>query len=613
MKKHLPFLAAALVVASLAAVLVPGGPRTPPGRFGALPVLNGGRVKPMDSLARNSLLILSGKQTLRVNKKRLTAGEWLLDVLFRPSVADAAAVFEIDDPDVLGVLGIQQGRGRRYAFRDLAPRLPALETQAAHAEHVRAEQRSRFQTALLNLQRKIILYQKLQNTLQLSSVEEWLKELTAFDRSMEDRGALKKLPGAAVPHGGPETLAAFHDRYAFLAQAAEFFPLPIPGAPRETPWVSVGASLLARFQAPAFHPGAVAYARMADSYRSGDARAFAEAVGLYEMWIAENAPRETSRARWEVIFNHFEPFSRALALYAGVFLLVFLSFLVWPEIFRKTASHLLIIAFAVHTLGLVLRIGLQGRPPVTNLYSSAIFVGWVAVLLGVILEKLYKNGLGALGASGIGFLTQIIAHHLATQGDTMEMMRAVLDSNLWLATHVVAVTIGYSSTFLAGSLAAAYILRGVFCSKMGPEAGRVLARMVYGVVCFSAFFSFVGTVLGGIWADQSWGRFWGWDPKENGALMIVLWNVLILHFRWGGFVGQRGLMVAAVFGNVVTALSWFGVNMLGIGLHSYGFMDKAFPWLAAFIVSQGIVMLLGSLPDRFWASRPWPAESPKLS
>jgi hypothetical protein len=81
---------------------------------------------------------------------------------------------------------------------------------------------------------------------------------------------------------------------------------------------------------------------------------------------------------------------------------------------------------------------------------------------------------------------------------------------------------------------------------------------------------FVGTILGGIWADQSWGRFWGWDPKENGALLIVLWNATILHARWGGLIRERGLAVMSVFGNIVVSLSWFGVNMLGVGLHSYG-------------------------------------------
>jgi ABC-type transport system involved in cytochrome c biogenesis permease subunit len=232
------------------------------------------------------------------------------------------------------------------------------------------------------------------------------------------------------------------------------------------------------------------------------------------------------------------------------------------------------------------RMVLQGRPPVTNLYSSAVFVGWVAVLLGILLERIFRKGLGSAVASAIGFITLIIAHHLAAQGDTLEMMRAVLDSNFWLATHVVCITIGYSSTFLSAFLALLYIMRRQFDLAWTDEAARTLERMVYGVVCFSLFFSFIGTILGGIWADQSWGRFWGWDPKENGALMIVLWNACILHARWGGFAKQRGLMAMAVVGNIVTSLSWFGVNMLGIGLHSYGFMDKAFVWLMVFAFSQ---------------------------
>jgi ABC-type transport system involved in cytochrome c biogenesis permease subunit len=183
------------------------------------------------------------------------------------------------------------------------------------------------------------------------------------------------------------------------------------------------------------------------------------------------------------------------------------------------------------------------------------------------------------------------------------MMRAVLDSNFWLSTHVVCVTIGYGSTFLAAALAHVYILRGVFTRGLGKSAARQLTQMTYGVVCFALFFSFVGTILGGIWADQSWGRFWGWDPKENGALLIVLWNAAILHARWGGFVRQRGLMVMAVFGGILTSLSWFGVNMLGIGLHSYGWMQQAFWWLAAFIALEALVMALGLVPLRNWRSR----------
>src|SRR4029077_21111975 len=239
-------------------------------------------------------------------------------------------------------------------------------------------------------------------------------------------------------------------------------------------------------------------------------------------------------------------------------------------------------------------------PPVTNLYSSAIFIGFGAVVLGLVLEQFHKNGIGAIVAAGIGFSTLIIAHFLALTGDTLEMMRAVLDSNFWLATHVVIITIGYSATYLAGFLAALYIIRGCFTGSLDRDTSVALERMVYGILCFATLFSLVGTILGGIWADQSWGRFWGWDPKENGALIIVIWNAIILHARWGGLVKQRGLMTLAVFGNIVTAWSWFGVNMLGIGLHSYGFMDSAFAWLTGFVVSQLVIMAIGLLPPQSW-------------
>jgi hypothetical protein len=112
-------------------------------------------------------------------------------------------------------------------------------------------------------------------------------------------------------------------------------------------------------------------------------------------------------------------------------------------------------------------------------------------------------------------------------------------------------------------------------------------------------------VLGGLWADDSWGRFWGWDPKENGALMIVLWNALVLHARWGKMISERGLACLAVFGNIITAWSWFGVNQLGIGLHSYGFSDGLTIGLIAFVATQLAVIAATAMPDR--AARNIPA------
>ena len=133
---------------------------------------------------------------------------------------------------------------------------------------------------------------------------------------------------------------------------------------------------------------------------------------------------------------------------------------------------------------------------------------------------------------------------------------------------------------------------------LDDDQRQQLTRMIYGTLCFAIFFSFVGTVLGGLWADDSWGRFWGWDPKENGALIIVLYNALVLHARWGGMVRGRGLALLAIGGNIVTTWSWFGVNALGVGLHSYGANDSSTAmWLLTFAASQLALILLGALPN----------------
>jgi ABC-type transport system involved in cytochrome c biogenesis permease subunit len=181
-------------------------------------------------------------------------------------------------------------------------------------------------------------------------------------------------------------------------------------------------------------------------------------------------------------------------------------------------------------------------------------------------------------------------------------MQAVLDTQFWLATHVVCITVGYGTTFVAGMLAFAYIIGAVFIPAFNGAIRKVFSNLIYGTICFSLLFSFVGTVLGGLWADDSWGRFWGWDPKENGALIIVIWNALVLHARWGAMIKERGLAVLAIFGNVVTAWSWFGTNQLGFGLHSYGFTEGVLYMLGGWVLLNLVLMAVGMVPTQMWLS-----------
>lgn len=564
--------------------------------FARLPVLEGGRIKPLDSLARNSLLLLSGKQSLRVKGQKKSAIEWLMDVMFKPVVANEYEVFEIDDPDVRAILSIEPGAKRRFSFSSIFAGLGEVETQALKAEQIKAEKRSRFQRSVLDLFNKASLYHRLQNTLRLSGETAFMQELLNTEEELPKALDAHMASGASFEKTG---LDQFFNLSKILANASFFSPIPLGKDEKgEWQWISMGEGLHHVFSHRHFSSTVLHYAQMGDAYSNDNPSIFNQMVTKAANELNQSFPGPTRQARDEHIFNTFSPFLRAMALYVIVFLLVPFAWMLSKAHLQRASFWVLVFAFSIHTIGLIARMVLQGRPPVTNLYSSAIFVGWAAVLLSLAMEKIFRSGIGSFVGSLIGFSTLIIAHHLSTQGDTMEMMRAVLDSNFWLATHVVTITVGYSSTFLSGTMGAVYLVRRAIDKNWTNTTAENLAKMVYGVVCFSAFLSFIGTILGGIWADQSWGRFWGWDPKENGALMIVLWNAIILHTWWGRLAKEKTLMAMAVFGNVITALSWFGVNMLGIGLHSYGFMDKAFVWLVIFVVLQFALMSFALLRQR---------------
>ena len=563
-------------------------------KFGRLPVLLNGRIKPLDTVARNSLLIIQGKQTLGTDHGTLTAMDWLAEVLMKQNEADQRKIFVIRNPETLTALSLSPDGGKYFSFHQFVPHLQEVEQQAALAEKVDAQLRSPFQRDIIKLFERLTLYHRLENSLEVAGTVDFKSQIAEL---------LKNIHPSPVPMNTGITAEALQS-LGFLAETGYFFPIP-PFPPNDDPlqWRKMGESLLTFLTDGKLHPAVNAWAAMATTFRANDPAVFNKTLDEYSTELQRDLPRRVWKAKVESVFNQLEPFYRAMVSYVLIFILAAASWLVWPQALGRYAFALLVVTFLIHSAGLITRMYLEGRPPVTNLYSSAVFIGWGAVLLGIFLERFFRNGIGSATAAMIGFITLLIAHHLSMDGDTMEMMRAVLDTNGWLATHVVCVTLGYASTFLAGFLALTYIVRGAFTSSLDRGTAQSLSRMVYGIVCFATLFSFVGTILGGIWADQSWGRFWGWDPKENGALLIVLWNAIILHARWGGLVKQRGLMVMAVFGNIVTSWSWFGVNMLGIGLHSYGFMDSAFPWLIAFGASQLAFMMIGLLPPRLWRSQ----------
>ena len=594
-----------------------GVPRSPASKglnldaVGNIPVLDGGRLKPLDSLARTSLMSISSRSEYEDKSGTMQpAIRWLLEVVSSDidevgSPAAELKVFRIENDQIVNFLNLPMRPGSyRYSFREILGDDSQRERIKKEFDRLQEKDSKKFDIfdeKMAELSKKVNLY--------LSLAHRNTPLVVPPSRDDQDWLSIARIDKSIT--------APFDDKIREMARDEVLEPLlkakvdlrDLTKAETQRLVVEINkkhqekVAQLANFRRADENPAAAAYVKIFQSYRGGNAALFNEAVADYQKnHLSKISDSDQWKVRFEAWLNHFEPFALCAVLFVCIFLLACCSWLGWSDPLNKAATYLMAMTLAVHTGAMIARMYIQGRPPVTNLYSSAIFIGWGAVAVSLVLEHWYRNGIGNVVGSVLGAGTMIVAHHLGANGDTLEMMQAVLDTNFWLATHVTTVTLGYMATFVAGAIGLIYIVWGIFFKSLDAGASKRISQMLYGVLCFATMLSFIGTVLGGIWADQSWGRFWGWDPKENGAVLIVLWNVLILHARWSGLVRQRGIAVLALVGNMITFWSWFGTNQLGVGLHSYGINKQLVQWCRYWwLVHLGLIGI-GLLPLKYWRS-----------
>ena len=616
--------------------------------FSQLPISHDGRIQPLDTTARVALRSLRGKEHITVEEmvdgkkttREMPAAEWLADVVSRPDRAADYKCFRIDWPEIVGRLTKEPGEkyfspNQVFAkWSEFAPQIikagearekknatPYQQKLVELSEHVKVylhlggDQTAETYKAFRNDDpelRAVLGFSPDQDLVSLDDLlgSQRFQALGEIVRPLIGRGDAELTPPQLQIVNLVKSISLF-EHFA-PAESLRFIPPQKPGED----WHSLEATVKAARETGQPRPADVeAVLKIEDAYKRAEPDAFNSNVAAWQKTLDAKEPVHMSKARFETAFNAFDPFGKCMAFYVMAFVLVCFSWLGWTRPLYRTAAAILVTTLLVHTWGLIARIYISGRPPVTNLASSAIFIAWGVVVLSLAFEFIYRNSIGFVTATVAGFGSLLIADVLAVRdGDTMKVLQAVLDTNFWLATHVVCVTLGYASTFLAGLLGITYIFWGLFTPSMKKEDAKELARMIYGVVCFAMLFSFVGTILGGIWADQSWGRFWGWDSKENGAVLVVLGNALLLHARWGGLIRERGIAVLAVAGNIVTTWSWFGTNQLGVGLHAYGFTEGMSIAIWSFVSSQFIIIALGLIPLHAWASSgSWNLTSRKLA
>jgi cytochrome c-type biogenesis protein CcsB len=255
----------------------------------------------------------------------------------------------------------------------------------------------------------------------------------------------------------------------------------------------------------------------------------------------------------------------------------------------RIAGFAMSVAFLAHVTGFALRCYIAGRPPVTNMYESVIWVSLGVVVFATVIYFVSKRQIVALAVAcslaTLGLVAGDAAPAILDPG--IHPLVPVLRSNYWLTIHVLTITLGYAAFALALGLADVTVFK--FIQGEAKNRTQILAmnQLTYRAMQFGVVLIAAGTILGGVWADYSWGRFWGWDPKEVWALIVLLCYLVILHGRYAGWVGQFGFAAWGVVSFLSVLMAWYGVNfILGVGLHSYGFSTGGFTAVASFTALQ---------------------------
>jgi len=499
-----------------------------------IPLQDEGRIKPLDTFARNHLLAFYGKRSIK--EMNLSATDWILNLILDPQNGKEQKIFNIRNPEVVSSIYLDWSTEHKYSFNEI---LPGLSNQAVLINMINQKpnaNRTVFEKQLLELNNNAMRFEeisylkamKLLPPDEISKTDEWSSplEFIVNGRSPE-------------PHQD-EILNALQQYLAGRLEGQE--------ASMKSAMANYKAALL-------MVPGEL----------------FDITVLKKETWM-----------------NRVNLFYTSVGLYLFAFILLGLSWMIHPLLLKRASYALLILGFLFHAYGIYLRMHIMGRPPVSTLYESVIFVAFIVILFAIILEYFRRDGLGIFVGTVSGSIFHYIGFGYSADGDTLGMLVAVLNSNFWLATHVTTITMGYGASLVAGFIGHLYLVQAIRQPENKSNLKSIFNNL-FGITLIALFFTLFGTILGGIWADQSWGRFWGWDPKENGALLIVLWQLMMVHMRLSGLAKPAEFALGMALNNIIVALAWFGVNLLQVGLHSYGFDDGVARNLFIFIALELII------------------------
>ena len=594
-----------------------------------LPVQSGGRVKPFDTFAREALRFIYGKT--HFDKK--PAVDILMSWMLLPEYWHKVEFIQIRDSVLRKSLNLSADKNLFSPFTLLNNKTFIQEINELKVRQAGKEPLSAYFKSVRKLENKLILYQAFQrgevpgwapqpeqgdlrtatgekSWLTLSQLKEGAKEQKLFQKIVEayvlavtvvaDMGRSAS-PDRQAPSSGGVASESAPSGSASATSASESAPSGSASAISASESAPVPAGSASATTAPLGEPIAPTATVKDRAWQD-----LKTAVRDFKQHLKSQYPeykKSLSKVSWELSYNHLKPFRLAWVFYLLGFLFLFLRFLFRAKILFYSGLLVFGLAFCLQGYGLLLRSLIMGRPPVTNMYETVVWVPWVCVILGAFFWFRHKMFSAFACSSAVALFCLLLADSAPSLLDgRLEPLEAVLRSNFWLTTHVLVITMSYSAFFLAyalGNVLLFVLLRQRGVTGRGRDKVTIYARCIdrslqVGVVLLAA-----GTILGGVWADYSWGRFWGWDPKEVWALISLLGYLALLHGRLIGWIKEFGLAVGSVLMFFLIVMAWYGVNyVLGYGLHSYGFGSGGVEYVAGFALLNIAYVLL------IWTFRP---------
>ena len=527
----------------------------------SLPVQAGGRLKPFDSYARDLVLQITGRRTFEGWDPVELVLSWLAD----PKGWEGKSFISLTRRDVKRQLGLDEERAR-FSPKDLF-------VDSFMAEYARSMGQSR---------------------------PGMTTQSTPIARTSK-------------PDPRDEELRRLFERVSIHRAIIDGEAWPVVPAPAPAAWgnLSLGEHHGEKLQEG--KPGQAvrdAYVKIFTGYISGSQEQFAAGVAAAKAAVAnemggEWTPSLEKKLSAELLYNRMHPFQLAWIFYLLAALLWTVS--IWlsaagvtavqstgsglSKKFTLAALPVTAIGMALHVFGMGMRCYIAGRPPVTNMYESIVWVSFGVMLFATVLWFIQKNSILFAVATALSTIGLIVSDAAPAMIDpAINPLVPVLRSNYWLLIHVLTITLSYAAFALTlglGNVALWFFFRGQEHVQEGAKKIATLNQLSYRAMQFGVVLVAAGTILGGIWADYSWGRFWGWDPKEVWALIVLLGYIAVLHARYAGWMRPFGFAAWTVVAFTLVMMAWYGVNfVLGVGLHSYGFSTGGQSTVATFVAIQ---------------------------